>query len=429
MKHFNKIIATVVVLWLLLAVASTYIIYIYGYKELDKGYLVDLNRINAYLTIGKSISNLDVSQLEYVKEIDYIRLPASKTEIDEFFAGKGLLRSLEYRIEPIFDGNEVSGYIRFMYETNIGLNIKKIIIVLNASLFLMTFLIMIILFYIRKSILKPFNEIVDMPYELSRGHLRTGIKENRNRFFGKFLWGLDLLRENLESHKNRELQLEKEKKMMILSISHDIKTPLSTIKLYSKAIYDNLYKAEEKRIDAAKLIEEKADQIENFVSEIIAASTKDLLDIQVNVGEFYLSELVKRISKAYYEKLKLLKIEFEISEYEDILLKGDLDRITEVFENIIENAIKYGDGKRIRIAFEDEDYCKLITVTNSGIPIPSTEFVHMFESFWRGANAHDKKGNGLGLYICKEIMNKIEGDIFAQSTENTMSVTVVARYS
>ncbi len=429
MKHFNKIIATVVVLWLLLAVASTYIIYIYGHKELDKGYLVDLNRINAYLTIGKSISNLDVSQFEYVKEIDYIRLPASKTEIDEFFAGKDLLRSLEYRIEPIFDRNEVSGYIRFMYETNIGLNIKKIIIVLNASLFLMTFLIMIILFYIRKSILKPFNEIVDMPYELSRGHLRTGIKENRNRFFGKFLWGLDLLRENLESHKNRELQLEKEKKMMILSISHDIKTPLSTIKLYSKAIYDNLYKAEEKRIDAAKLIEEKADQIENFVSEIIAASTKDLLDIQVNVGEFYLSELVKRISKAYYEKLKLLKIEFEISEYEDILLKGDLDRITEVFENIIENAIKYGDGKRIRITFEDEDYCKLITVTNSGTPIPSTEFVHMFDSFWRGANAHDKKGNGLGLYICKEIMNKIEGDIFAQSTENTMSVTVVARYS
>ena len=63
---------------------------------------------------------------------------------------------------------------------------------------------------------------------------------------------------------------------------------------------------------------------------------------------------------------------------------GDIERLIEVFENIIENAIKYGDGKSIKVTFSDEDYCKLITVSNSGTPIPRTEFVHMFESFWRG---------------------------------------------
>jgi len=84
---------------------------------------------------------------------------------------------------------------------------------------------------------------------------------------------------------------------------------------------------------------------------------------------------------------------------------------------------------QIGVSFGDEDYCKLITITNSGNPIPETEFIHMFESFWRGSNAYEKPGNGLGLYICKEIMKKMDGDVFVQSTGNSMGITLVIRYS
>lgn len=429
MKHFNKIIVIVVTFWLILSVISSYFIYVNSLNEKNKGYLIDMNRINAALSNGAIISDIDISQFKYVKAIDYIELNNSKDDIREFFEGKGIPRGLDYRILPIFDGDKLTEYIRFLYEPNKGLNITKILMIYNVCLLIMAIVILIIMYFIKHSVLKPFNEIVEMPFELSKGHLNAGIKESKNRFFGKFLWGLDLLRESLESHRRRELQLEKEKKTMILTISHDIKTPLSTIKLYSKAIYDNLYDTEEKRNEAAKHIEEKVDQIEGFVSDIITTATRDLLDIQVNSGEFYLSELVKRVKKSYDEKLTLLKTEFSFGYYQDILLKGDIDRIIEVFENIIENAIKYGDGNSICITFSDEDYCKLITVTNSGIPIPRTEFVHMFESFWRGANAHEKKGSGLGLYICKEIMKKMDGDIFAENAEESMRLTVVIRYS
>jgi len=429
MKHFNKIIVVVVTFWLLLATISSYFIYDNGLSKKQKGYLIDNNRINALLSDGTKASEIELSQFKYVKAINQIELPCTSGEIRAFFSGKGIPRNLNYHIQPVFDGDKVIGYTRFLYDQNDALYITQILIIYNVCLAIMTLAIMMIMCYIKRSVLKPFNELVEMPFELSKGHLSTGIKESKNRFFGKFLWGLDLLRENLDSHKRRELQLEKEKKTMILSISHDIKTPLSTIKLYSKAIYDNLYDTEEKKIEAAKHIEEKADQIEGFVGDIIATSTEDILDIQVNLGEFYLSQFIKRLNKTYDEKLKLIKTEFSFGNYEDILLKGDIERLIEVFENIIENAIKYGDGKSIKITFSDEDYCKLITVTNSGIPIPRTEFVHMFESFWRGANAHDKSGSGLGLYICKEIMKKMDGDIFAQSTEETMSLTVVVRYS
>lgn len=350
------------------------------------------------------------------------------TDSFKFFAGKNVPRLFEYTIQPIFKDHKLTGYIRFIYSSDNQPNLLNAISILNISLLIMSLMIIITLFFIKNSILKPFNEIVQLPYELSKGHFKMETKESKNRFFGKFLWGLDLLRESLEGHKRRELQLEKEKKTLILSISHDIKTPLSTIKLYSKAIYDNLYESGEGKAEAARQIEQKADQIESFVEEIIATSTENLLDI-ILPGEFYLTELINRIGKTYMDKLKLIRTEFCIDHFEDVLLEGDIERLIEVFENIIENAIKYGDGKYIKITFADEDYCKLITVTNSGQPLPGTEFIHMIESFWRGANSHNKNGSGLGLYICKEIMKKMDGDIFTSSTKDSMSLTVVVRYS
>ena len=66
-------------------------------------------------------------------------------------------------------------------------------------------------------------------------------------------------------------------------------------------------------------------------------------------------------------------------------------------------------------------------MTNSGQGLLSGEFNHMFESFWRGRNADDKKGNGLGLYICKEILKKMNGEIYAQTGQNEMSIIVVLK--
>ena len=430
MSQYNRIISGIILLWITLAVITSIVLYGKMNEAGNKAYKIDINRVNNMLSEGKKPEEIDFNKLKYVVDVGYLSLPCSTEAMSDFFEGKDLHKNHGFVLQPVFqDGGRVSGYLRFTYIMNTDDDKHSIMILLNISLLFMTATIIAVMFYIRYSVLKPFNQIVEMPYELSKGHLKTELRENKNRFFGKFVWGLELLRQSLETSKRRELELEKDKKTMILSISHDIKTPLSTIKLYSKAIYDNLYTSDEKKSEAAHLIEEKAAQIENFVAELISASTRDILDLQVSTGEFYLSELIERIRKTYCEKLKLLKTDFIIDKDEDILLKGDLDRLIEVFENIIENAIKYGDGKFVRISFSDEDYCKLITVTNSGTPVPSTDFIHMFESFWRGANAQNRSGSGLGLYICKEIMKKMDGDIFAESTDTTMSFNVVVPYS
>lgn len=428
MKHMNKIIVGIVIFWLLLASISSLYIYKEGSREQEKAYNVAINRVYNKISHGSSVEDINLSSYQNIESISELSTHASADAIHDFFNGKDIENDKGYRILPIFKNKELVGYVRFVYKDTITYDLSNIITLFNIALAILMLAIITILCYVKQSIIKPFHEIVDLPYEMSRGHLNVNIKENKSRLFGKFLWGIDLLRQSLESHKNKELQLEKEKKTLILSISHDIKTPLSTIKLYAKALYDNLYYTEQKRMEVAKSIEEKANEIEGFVKDIIATTTTDILDITINTGEFYLSELIKKIHSIYDEKLNLLMIDFIIDKFEDILLNGDMERLIEVFENIIENAIKYGDGKNITITFADEDYCKLITVRNTGMPITETELIHVFESFWRGSNAHEKSGNGLGLYICKEIMKKMQGDIFAQRSSNSMGVTVVVRY-
>lgn len=208
-------------------------------------------------------------------------------------------------------------------------------------------------------------------------------------------------------------------------MSHDIKTPLSAVKLYAKALSRGLYTEPEKQKEIAENINKKADEIEMYVSRIISASREDFLQLEVKDGEFYLSSLAGGLTGYYQEKLELIKTEFTVQRYLDCLLKGDFDRSMEVLQNIMENAVKYGDGSRIEVQFGEEDGCVLCSVRNNGCTLSDTELPHIFESFWRGANTGKQPGSGLGLYISRQLMYKMGGDIFAEVRDGMMIVTLV----
>ena len=96
-----------------------------------------------------------------------------------------------------------------------------------------------------------------------------------------------------------------------------------------------------------------------------------------------------------------------------------------MLQNLVENAYKYGTGNRIEISIGREEYCSLVNVKSFGNPVPATELPHIFDSFWRGSNAEGKEGSGLGLYICRRLMGKMGGDIYAGLTGESMIVTAV----
>ena len=284
-----------------------------------------------------------------------------------------------------------------------------------------------VLLYIGLKVIKPFDKMSTLTQELAKGNLSAPIKEEKSRFFGKFLWGMDMLRENLEDSKTKNLEYQKEKKTLLLSLSHDIKTPLSAIQLYSKALSEGIYDTEEKKQEALKGILSKTDEIKGYVDEIYKLSREDFMELEVHVGEAYLADVMEGITAYYKDKLSVLHTEFEVGEFDNALMSVDKDRLVESLQNLMENAIKYGDGRKISINFNDEEDCKLITVSNTGCSLEDSEMNNIFDSFYRGSNTTNIQGNGLGLYIVKQLMTKMDGDVFASQEGDIFSVTLVVR--
>lgn len=299
--------------------------------------------------------------------------------------------------------------------------------VFHICMLLMLLVTIVVFWYISHKVLAPFNRMSDMAYELAKGNLSIPMKAEKNKFFGRFLWGMDMLRETLEDDREKELQLQKEKKTLILSLSHDIKTPLSAIDLYTRALSEGLYDTEEMRSEALQGIAKNVQEIKGYVNEIVTASREDFLNLEVLEGEFYLSLAISDMEAYYKDKLSVLHTEFMIDKVEDCLLIGDINRSIEVMQNIMENAIKYGDGKSIRISFDDEEDCKLITFTNTGCSLKEEEIPNLFDSFYRGSNSQGIKGSGLGLYIAKNLMKRMGGSVFADMDKDSFSVTVVIK--
>lgn len=408
MNKFRRLIVVIIIFEILtIGIFNYFLLYKDGGSK-DRLYKVEAHRIY------NEIKNKD----EYAKNPE-------KIDLSKYDAIIKVSKFANDSTDNDYIVKEYNGvYYQIEYRSDIS---NKEVILINGILIVVALFITGILIYIYLKVIKPFYNMSNMTYELAKGNLTNPIKEEKSKFFGKFLWGMDMLREKLESNKQEELRYQKEKKTLLLSLSHDIKTPLSAIDLYTKALKENLYDTEEKRVEALDGISCNVTTIKNYVNEIHKISREEFLNLEVKDQEVYLKDVIEDISKYYKEKLGLLHTNFIIDEYNNILLKGDRDRIVEVIQNIIENAIKYGDGKEVGISFSEEEDYKLISIRNSGNTLDESLIPNIFDSFYRGDNTDNIQGNGLGLYICKNLMKNMGGDIYAEVANENFIVTIVVK--
>ena len=385
--------------------------------------LIMLSNVLIFASLGKDDSLCIVEAKQVARRL--ASEPAGNIDLNDY--------ETVIRIEP-FDGSEVNfRYIvaesggelyRIGYEEKIDYKTVVIVDVCLAVMFVFTVGVVI---YIDRKVLKPFSSMTDMTVDLAKGNLTAPVKQEKSRYFGKFIWGMDMLRENLEESKRKELEYQKEKKTLVLSLSHDIKTPLSAIELYTKALKEGIYDSEEKRREALDGILKNTEEIKRYAGEISKISREDFIDLKVVMSEVYLDDVMKKIWVYYQDKLSVLHTDFVIKEHSNCLLKCDPDRLVEVLQNFMENAVKYGDGKSVTIYFEEEEDCKLICVKNTGTAPDETDMQSIFDSFYRGKNSEGVQGSGLGLYICKHLMQKMDGDVYAEADENGFTAVAVVK--
>jgi len=391
--------------------------------------ILSANRLYFYQNNNSSGRLYLVEARRVVKEIEEQKLEASEIETMSFNQYETIVGMKEFVAGEFCDNDylveEIDGKLyRIEYAEERS---PRLPLYINISLFGMMIVTNIVLVYVYHKVLKPFWDMSNLSYELAKGNLSMPVKEEKSKLFGRFLWGMDMLREKLEETKEKELAFQKERKTLILSLSHDIKTPLSSIELYSKALSEHLYDTQERKDEALQGIARNVKEIKRYVNEIVTASREDFLNLEVRMGEYYLSEVMKGTESYYQDKLSVIHTEFEVDEIPECLVRGDRNRMVEVLQNVMENAIKYGDGKSICISFGEEEDCKLIQIENSGCNLKKEELPNLFDSFYRGSNSAGMKGNGLGLYICKTLMRKMDGEIFAGMKDDVFRVTIVVR--
>ena len=404
MKHYDRLLLFVPLLMIAVILVTDFLLA--GKVSSGRQYLVDVSRIERAILQGQQPDAADYPAVTGIFVYDG---SSSFFETDSEY----LLR-------------EINGTLyRFEYQEAAQQD-GRLILTVDLMLIGLLICIMAVLLHIRQRILKQFANLKELPIQLAKGNLTQSLREHSNRYFGKFIWGLDMLRGELEQSKASKLEQVRQEKTLLLSLSHDIKTPLSAIKLYAKGLSRGLFDAE-KTQEAYQNISDKADEIEVRLGDIVHALNHDFMQFDVNNTDFYLSQIITKIRAYYSDRLAVTGTALEISEYRDCMLSGDPDRLEEVLQNIFENAIKYGDGKRIAVSFSDEEDCRLITVSNSGSTLSDEELTHIFESFWRGSNTGNKQGSGLGLYICSRLMQEMGGDIFAETEDGEMKMTVVCR--
>lgn len=404
MNRYKCFACLIIILEVLLLLLGNGLYIFQNQSDNGRMYRVEAGRVAVELQ-EKEPEDIDLTKYETIVKVSEFQPEevCNNDYVVEMIAGR--LYRIEYRMES-------NHHVLFL---------------MNGAMLVMLLLTGIALWYVDKKVLKPFHDMSNLSYELAKGNLSVPVKEEKSKLFGRFLWGMDMLREKLEDNKEKELAFQKDKKTLILSLSHDIKTPLSAIELYSRALSENLYDTQDKRDEALQGINRNVKEIKKYIDEIVTASREDFLNLEVVQSEFYLSELIKAIEVYYKEKLSVIHTEFFVEKYSECLIKGDKNRLVEVLQNVMENAIKYGDGKSIRLFCEDEEDCKLVHIENSGCSLKEEELPSLFDSFYRGSNSHKVKGNGLGLYICKNLMRKMDGEIFAQRKEDNFRVTVVIR--
>ena len=401
MRTFRRLCIAVITVFLILA-AVLNIVMLQNRKYADGQYRVEAKRLADEIT---ETGSYDLSEYPHITGV---------------YTGDDLYKSDEHYVIIKANGT------LYRVEYNID-NGHRSLIAVNCILGILLLLLCGVFSYIWRNVIAPFGRLNDVPQELARGNLAVPIPEQKSRFFGKFTWGVNLLREKIEDDRQKELSMQRDKKLLLLSLSHDIKTPLSAIKLNAKALARGIYSDEEKRRSAAESINARADEIEHFVSEITKAASEDFMNFEVTQGEVFLSQIISKISARYAPQLSLSGTEFVIDKYDDCILSCDADRLAECLQNLIENAMKYGDGRRIDIGFDKMDGCELITVTNTGCTLEAKELPQIFGSFHRGNNAVNIQGNGLGLFICKRLMSLMGGEVYAEIRDECFCVTLVVK--
>ncbi len=271
------------------------------------------------------------------------------------------------------------------------------------------FLGMVLFVYFYMGYVRPFHKLKNFAGEVARGNLDMPLFMTKSNYFGVFTESFDIMREELRRAKENEYKANVSKKELVAELSHDIKTPIATIKAACEVIEVKSAKSEGigglELHDKVQLIEKKADVVEQLINNMFHATLEELEVLKVEPQE----ELSTCIDEMFKELQVYGNIHIE-NQIPQCLLWMDKLRMVQVIDNIVNNAMKYAKTD-VHISYSQRDNGILIRIKDDGPGVPEEDLAKVSEKFYRGSNVAGENGSGLGLYLTKMFMEKMEGQM------------------
>ena len=274
--------------------------------------------------------------------------------------------------------------------------------------------------YVYVAILRPFEKMKQYAKHIAQGDFNVPLNYERSNYFGDFTWAFDSMRLEITKARSCEQEAILNNKTVIATLSHDIKTPIASIRAYAEGLEANLDATPEKRAKYLKVLMKKCDEVSKLTNDLFLHSLSDLdkLKIETEPLELY-SFMEEAVTEIAADKGD---IHF-VSDDSKIQILADRDRLLQITENIINNARKYAKSP-IDITLKSEKDVAEIHFRDYGNGIPDEDMPFIFDKFYRGKNCGKEQGSGLGLYIVKYITEQMKGTVTLHSHEDGLEVVI-----
>jgi signal transduction histidine kinase len=241
---------------------------------------------------------------------------------------------------------------------------------------------------------------------LTIGNLDIPLDRQRDNYFGAFTESFDILREELKKARESEYQANRSKKELVASLSHDIKTPVATINALCEILEIKLHQDE--NIEKIKTIHQKSNMIDQLISNMFHATLSELQVLKVTPTE----EPSTVLSDIFHdmEQIHPIRVQDELPE---CLIICDKLRLTQVIDNLLNNSAKYANTP-IHISYQETKEHLLLEVRDFGTAVEDIDLPLVCEKFYRGSNASIQSGSGLGLYLAKQFMEGMGGELHCE---------------
>lgn len=273
--------------------------------------------------------------------------------------------------------------------------------------------------HLYRSVVGPFLRLERFAEAVAEGDLDAPLRYERTNPFGSFAWAFDHMRVELKRSRAAEAAASEAHKTALASLSHDLRTPLAALRAHAEALEMGLARTPEERASYERLIVERCDEAAVLVEDLLSHALADMERLEVTPESIPVVPVLARCVEGSSSIMSVC-----LTRADEAVLWADPKRLAQAVDNLMANALKYAPGCRVEVSGCASGDAYRICVRDFGPGMAPEDLPFATDRFYRGANAADEPGAGLGLFIADHLVQRMGGHLHLSNAHPGLCVTL-----